>query len=156
MSDMMGISAPVRPVRGELLLVRSNSARFTHDISWRHNGVYHHAEDSFWLGGTLDEAGFDCNPTHIGRDRVLENIAKFFPKIRDLQILRHVAGLRPMTPDGMPIAGRLPGWNNAHITAGGGVKGLLLSCKLGETTARSITEETDYEDYPFLSVERFT
>ncbi len=46
------------------------------------------------------------------------------------------AGMRPMTPDGLPIIGRLPGLGNAYVSTGHGMMGVTLA----PGSARAITE----------------
>jgi D-amino-acid dehydrogenase len=37
------------------------------------------------------------------------------------------AGMRPMTPDGLPLIGRLPGFDNVYVTSGHGMMGVTLA-----------------------------
>jgi D-amino-acid dehydrogenase len=46
------------------------------------------------------------------------------------------AGMRPMTPDGLPVIGRLPGLTNVYVTSGHGMMGVTLA----PASARSLTE----------------
>jgi glycine/D-amino acid oxidase-like deaminating enzyme len=45
-------------------------------------------------------------------------------------VIRHVAGLRPVSRSGLPIAVAADGWRNVYIANGGGAKGLLLSLSI--------------------------
>jgi D-amino-acid dehydrogenase len=65
-------------------------------------------------------------------------------------------GMRPMTPDGLPIIGRLPGLGNAYVTTGHGMMGVTLAA--GSARALSslvLTGATPREILPF-SARRFT
>ena len=45
------------------------------------------------------------------------------------------AGLRPVSADGLPLLGRVPGWDNVHVATGHGRNGILLTPITGELMA---------------------
>jgi glycine/D-amino acid oxidase-like deaminating enzyme len=47
----------------------------------------------------------------------------------------HWAGLRPVSADGLPLLGRLPGWDNVHLATGHGRNGILLAPVTGALMA---------------------
>lgn len=151
----LNASLPVRPVKGELLLTSLGTAGPTHDISWGQFGVYHHDKDLFWLGGTFVDPVRNCAPTYAGAREILEGVSQILPGLKQPSVMRHIAGLRPVTPDGMPILGRLPGYDNVHLTLGGGSKGMLLSSGLGQAVADMIGNGCYPGDLSFLSPDRF-
>jgi glycine/D-amino acid oxidase-like deaminating enzyme len=61
------------------------------------------------------------------------------PALASASVVRHTACLRPVAPDGLPIIGRAPGWDNVYLATGGGKKGILLSPGIGEAIADLIT-----------------
>lgn len=154
-NSMLGVTVPIRPVKGEMLVVAMQTGSLTHDITWRHNGIYHEKENIYWWGGTLDESDLDCSATDVGRNTVIENVSRIIPDLTECSIIRHVAGLRPMSIDGLPIIGNLPGWRNAFIVGGAGSKGMLLSALLGKTISRIVQEIEPGVDLAFISMERF-
>lgn len=115
LADTLDVQVPVRPVRGELLLVRRGADAPTHDVTWRSFGAYHHERDLFWLGGTAEDAGLDASPSAAGRRAIMNNTTFILPDLERAAIVRRVAGLRPVTPDSMPLLGQAPGWNNALL-----------------------------------------
>ena len=135
--ETLGISVPVEPVKGELLLARAESGPLRHDVSRREVGAYGSAE-GIWLGGTEDRAGFDETPTEAGRARILERITALLPGLGRLEVLRHVAALRPATPDGLPLAALAPPFANVCVAGGGGRKGMLLGAALGHAAAELV------------------
>jgi D-amino-acid dehydrogenase len=64
------------------------------------------------------------------------------PAIAEATLLRQTACLRPLTPDDLPIVGRAPGWENAYLATGGGMKGILLSTGLGKALADLIATDS--------------
>jgi glycine oxidase len=64
--------------------------------------------------------------------------AAVVPALAGARERRSWAGLRPGTPDDMPIMGRLPGWSNAWVSTGHFRNGILLAPISGQLMARSI------------------
>jgi glycine/D-amino acid oxidase-like deaminating enzyme len=54
----------------------------------------------------------------------LLNVAPF---MSEAELVQQTACLRPWSDDGMPIVGRVPGWQNLYLSTGGGRKGILWS-----------------------------
>jgi glycine oxidase len=137
-SRWLGISAPVEPVKGELLLATAGSGPFATDVSWREVGAYG-SGGRFWLGGTEDRAGFAAAPTVAGKERILRKIASLLPGLGAVRVVSHVAALRPATPDGLPVVGIPASFANVCVVGGGGRKGMLLGAALGFAAAELLT-----------------
>lgn len=131
----LGRRIAVAPVKGELLLVEWPGKQLTHHVTHADRGVYALPGGRAWLGGTRQMAGFDTEPTRQGFEAIVQGIARFLPAARDAGLIRHVAALRPMTPDGLPLIGRIPGYGNAYVATGGGAKGMLLGIGMAEIVA---------------------
>ncbi len=134
-STWLGTTLPVEPVKGELVLVDVDGQRPDGDVTWGTVGMYTSAAGAFWLGGTEDRVGYDATPTAEGRARIIAGISRLMPGLGRLRTIRHVAGLRPMTPNDLPIVGVPDGWDNVCIAVGGGRKGMLLGAGLGFAAA---------------------
>lgn len=52
-------------------------------------------------------------------------------------------GLRPMTPDGLPIIGRPPGFENVYVNVGHGAQGWTTSMATAKVLARAIQADAD-------------
>ena len=57
------------------------------------------------------------------------------PRLADATFIDAWAGLRPGTSDGLPLLGRLPGWNGVTLAAGHFRDGILLAPITGELLA---------------------
>jgi glycine oxidase len=70
------------------------------------------------IGATIEDAGFDkaVHPADIAKLRSLAT--ELLPPLTDATQLEAWAGLRPSTPDGLPILGALPTQSNHHIATG--------------------------------------
>src|SRR5437868_4183453 len=131
----LGEPIPVEPVKGELLLVEPPGGGLRIDLGRGRAAAYATAGDGTWLGDTEDRAGFDTATTPSARWRILAAVAEFLPVVEDARVLSQTAGLRPVTPDGFPIVGRLGGLENVCVAGGAGRKGILLASGLGLAAA---------------------
>jgi glycine oxidase len=130
-NEWLGVALVVEPVKGEMLRVRLPHGNVTHDYTHGLISLYRRGDDEVWIGVTRERSGFDDAPTDRGRRTLIDGAARILPSIRDAAMIEHLASLRPMTPSGLPVIGRAPGWKNAFIANGGGSKGVLLCAGVG-------------------------
>jgi glycine/D-amino acid oxidase-like deaminating enzyme len=105
------------------------------DLAWGESAAYSTGRGDIWLGGTEEHAGFDSSTSDAARASILERVARLLPGLGEVRVLRQAAALRPVTPDGFPILGHAPGWDNVCLVLGGGRKGMLLSAAMGRAVA---------------------
>mgnify|MGYP001602511285 FL=1 len=111
--------------------------------------------DLLRVTGRLEVGEFSTmpNPRWIQR---LENFAREYIQLDEkLDIQETWAGLRPVTPDGMPIIGRSPLYSNLTVATGHAMLGLSLGPGTGQVVAELVNgRETAFDLNP-LRVERF-
>ncbi len=122
-----GTVPPVRPVKGQILRLRSGPpgllARSVRGIV-RGSSVYLVPRESgeLVIGATQEELGADTRVTAGGVWELLRDARTIVPGITELELAEAVAGLRPGTPDNAPVLGpsALPGLVLAtgHFRAG--------------------------------------
>jgi glycine oxidase len=134
-ADWLGVSLPMEPVRGEMLLVEVDGGAVDTDLAWRDVAAYRSDGTAIWLGGTEDHVGFDATTTEAGCRSILGGVSRFLPAVGSGHVLRQTAALRPLTPDGRPVVGLAPGWANVGLALGGGRKGMLFSAAMGRALA---------------------
>ena len=132
------ISLPVDPLKGEILRLQPAGAPFSSDLNGAGASLYPRADGLVWCGTTEVDEGFNREPTAAARETIWGAAARLVPSLAEATLVRHTACLRPITPDYMPIVGRLPGWRNVFLTTGAGKKGVLLSPGMGKATAELI------------------
>jgi glycine oxidase len=139
-STWLGTTIPIEPLKGEMLLAERERASDQIDLVWRDAQVYEAGPGRIWLAGTEERARFDRTPSASGRATILDRVARIAPSLRDVRVLRQTAGLRPLTPDCLPIVGLPAGWSNACLAMGAGRKGMLLSAAMGRAAAELLTQ----------------
>lgn len=96
---------PVRPVRGQLLRLRSTPVRH---VTYGAGGYLVPRGDTVLVGATSEEAGFE-NETSLQGLSALRSIGtRLIPALSRSLVVHHWAGLRPMSLDGHPILGTDP------------------------------------------------
>jgi glycine oxidase len=114
---------PVRPVRGELLLLDSELPRH---VVHADRGYLIPRSTGLLVGATSVEGGFDVRTTQNGRADLLAIAARIAPAAT-MTVADHWAGLRPMTPDNLPILGVDPGVPALVYAAGFSRNGILFA-----------------------------
>jgi glycine/D-amino acid oxidase-like deaminating enzyme len=129
--------APLRPVKGQVLEGRAPGLP-DHPVH-RGRTLVPLGEDRFRLGATYDHDAVDNQPTAAGRQALEASLADLLPDAR-ARITHHLAGIRPGTPDGLPLLG----WHCQHprvvLFNGLGSKGLLLGPYYAERLAATLLD----------------
>lgn len=74
--------------------------------------------NSLRLAGTLELAGMDFSINARRVDAMHKAASEYLPGLREAKIIEIWRGLRPCTPDGLPIIGRSRAFDNLIVTAG--------------------------------------
>lgn len=90
------------------------------------------------IGGTREFAGYDRGNTLEAIETILQRAVRFFPALKDLCFIRTFAGLRPYTPDGLPMIGPVEGLEGFYMAAGHEGDGIALSPITGKLLAEQI------------------
>ena len=139
LAKRLGAEIPVRPVRGQMLSLEGPSPEgLSHMIWGAHAYLIPREDGQTYVGATLEDVGYRNHTTAGGLHGLRAGAAAVVPSLAQAKQRRAWAGLRPGTPDDMPIMGRLPGWSNAWVSTGHYRNGILLAPIAGQLMARSI------------------
>jgi glycine oxidase len=134
-SDALHTPIPVRPVRGQMVALRTAGTALRNVVSSNEGYALTKADGSTYVGTTVEEAGYDARPTAAGIAGLLALAPRLIPRLADATVASAWAGLRPATSDGLPLLGRLHGWQGVTIAAGHFRDGILLAPITGEVIA---------------------
>ena len=126
-SSWCGFNIPVRPLKGQIIRLQLAENPMRVSLNYRGSYAASKPDGLVWAGTTEEEAGFDEEITPAGRDKVMGDLLMMAPSLAEAELVQQTACLRPLSDDGMPIVGRIPGWQNLYIATGGGRKGILWS-----------------------------
>jgi glycine oxidase len=162
-----GIAPPVRPVKGQIIRLRTTPAmdaaglppgliqRTVRGIV-RGRSVYLVPRESGELvvGATQEELGSDTTVTAGGVWELLRDARMLIPGITELEVTDIVAGLRPGTPDNAPVIGpsELPG---LVIATGHFRAGVLLAPVTADTVAAFLRTGTPDPIWRSFAITRF-
>jgi glycine oxidase len=108
------------------------------------------------IGATIEDAGFD-KTLHLSDIAQLRSLAaSLFPPLADAPQLEAWAGLRPATPDGLPLLGSLPAQPSHFIATGHYRDGILLAPATAQVMAQLLLGEAPSIDLTPFSPARTT
>jgi len=130
LSEGIGVALPVFPQRGQILhleLADVDTDRWPIIVGSHSHYLLAFPPHRVVAGATReDESGFDVRMTGGGVHEALSEALRVAPGLADATLREVRVGLRPASPDGLPIIGRLPGWENVYVATGHGPSGLQL------------------------------
>lgn len=127
---------PVRPVKGQILELRAPDGAAPCERIVASERVYlvPRADGRLVVGATVEEQGFDTAVTAGGVHELLREAYRLLPDVAEMELVETAAGLRPGTPDNLPLIG--PGLLDGLILATGHYRnGILLAPLTGEAVA---------------------
>ena len=145
-------SLPITPVRGQMLSFASNEIR--HVVMGARGYVVPRGNQAL-VGSTMEHVGFDARPTTDGGELLREVAKEISPPLASTPVVAHWAGLRPVTPDLLPIVGPDPEWDGLFYASGHSKNGVLLAPLTGEVIAALVSGKTAPVDATAYSPERF-
>jgi glycine oxidase len=122
---------PVRPLKGQLIRLRGRAGSIgeppllTRTVRFDGGYLVPRADGRVVLGATMEERGFDTATTAVAVYELLRDAAELVPGVLELEIEELCSGLRPATPDNLPIVRRLD--ERVIAATGHGRSGILLA-----------------------------
>jgi glycine oxidase len=98
---------PTRPVRGQMIAFRPKPGApgVRHVIRSEPGYLLPRSDGRIVAGSTIEEARFDKLVTAAGLSKILESALAICPELSGAEVIETWAGLRPGTPDDLPILG---------------------------------------------------
>lgn len=96
---------PTRPVRGQMIALQPVGQSLRHVVRSKRGYLVPRRDGRIVAGSTLEDAGFNKHVTPAGIRQILDAALELLPGLGDAAILESWAGLRPGTPDNLPILG---------------------------------------------------
>jgi glycine oxidase len=157
-SEWIGLEIPVIPIRGQIVhLDIPAGAPRPHQAIFHSSGyLLPKASGAIFVGTTIEDVGFDREPTTGARDSIMEAVARIAPQIIDIPIKQMSACLRPYSTDDMPIIGAVPGIDGLFIATGHAFKGITLSLVTGKNLAELMVQGTSSFPMDAFSPARLT
>jgi D-amino-acid dehydrogenase len=107
------------------------------------------------FGGTLELAGMDLRINQRRVDALRRNALRCIDGAEELELLEIWRGLRPCTPDGLPLLGHSRRFGNLVLAAGHAMVGMSLGPATGKLVTRLVAGATPPADIRLLDPQRF-
>ena len=147
---------PIRPLKGQIIRLQLSEDPMRASLNYSGSYAASKPDGLIWAGTTEEEAGFDEELTPAGRDKVMGDLLRMAPSLSEAELVQQTACLRPLSQDGIPIVGVVPGWQNLYLATGGGRKGILWSTGMCEGLADLILKgSSTVPGLPTLNPNRF-
>ncbi len=161
------VTEPVPPfVRGEVLSAGYIVAKYNPTIMKDNNdpavrlgvglALSQTEKGNILIGATREFAGYNSCNTRQGIKEILKNAVRLVPRLKRVNMIRAFAGLRPYTPDSLPIIGEVKEIKGFFMAAGHEGDGIALSPVTGQMVADLITDDNTFIETAPLRLERFT
>ncbi len=112
--------------------------------------------DALRFAGTLELAGLDLSINQRRVDAIRKTARDYIAGTEELELIEIWRGLRPVTPDGLPIIGRAHPYENLLVAGGHAMLGLSLGPITGRLIAQLVCDEPLDIDLMPLRVVRFS
>ncbi len=154
-AKLAGVELPVHPIRGQMIAFGGMQTPIR-QVVWGPKGyLVPRANGLIFAGATVEDVGFRRRTTQAGTRAMRSMAVRLVPQLAAATVHFDWAGLRPCTPDGLPIIGPLPD-SNVIAATGHYRNGILLGPITGAAVARGVTTD-DWSAVPAeFAPERFS
>lgn len=146
--------APVRPRKGQMLYVLPQANLLQHVLRTPEAYIVPRSAGKILIGATVEDVGFDKSVDQSAIQQLLNAAAKYLPALSSAPITQSWAGLRPGTPDDLPIIGPtdIP---RVFAATGHFRNGILLAPVTAQIVADLVHDELLPLDIRAFSPDRF-
>src|SRR6267142_2054626 len=146
--------APVRPAKGQMVALRAEEVEIERVLWSEHIYLVPRNDGRILAGATVEYVGFDKRTTAGGIEKILSAAIELAPGLANARIEETWAGLRPDSPDHLPILG--PADLEGLLMATGHFRsGILLTPITARLVREWITEQKVSMDWDRFSPLRF-
>jgi len=141
-----GFTLPIQPVRGQMLLFHPSKTILRRIVLTEGKYAIPRKDGRVVVGSTLERVGFDKSTTENAREQLSELAFRLVPALRQAELEKQWAGLRPGSPEGIPYIGELDAMPGLYINAGHFRNGLVLAPASARLLADILQQRTPVVD----------
>jgi len=117
----------VEPVRGQMLLYKGAPGLLKRIVMAGGHYAIPRKDGHILVGSTMEHVGFDKSTTPSAADALRQIAAQLVPALANVAVVRHWAGLRPGSAEGVPYIGEHPEIGGLYINTGHFRNGVVLA-----------------------------
>lgn len=144
---------PVQPVRGQMLSLPG--LPLERPLFGENIYLVPRVSGETLVGSTMENVGFDATTTPEALAALLASARTLCPQFRETTPRETWAGLRPVTPDLLPIIGADPDYPSLFYACGHSRNGILMGPLTADCVAKLVTGEAPEHDLSAFGVTRF-
>ena len=137
---------PIEPVRGQMMVYKAEPGLVDRVVMLDGRYVIPRNDGRILVGSTLEYDGFNKQTTEEARRSLQASAEAIIPALKDVPVEHHWCGLRPGSPDGVPLIGAVEGVGRLHINAGHFRNGLVLAPAATELLCNQLLGQTPIID----------
>ena len=160
--EMAGVNVPIRPRKGQILITEPLAPFFNCTLQCAQYYIVKHRpglikdeyilrtgaslsfaqtdDGALTIGATRELVGFDRENTLESFEALARRAVRFFPALKDVHVIRSFSGLRPYTPDGLPMIGEFDTVRGLYIAAGHEGDGIALAPITGKLLSEEMAD----------------
>jgi glycine oxidase len=151
----LGLTLPVKPMRGQMLALRTVPRAVHHVIYGGHMYVVPRPDGETLIGATVEDVGYRKEVTLEGLEELLQAGRRVTPGIMQAPLARTWAGLRPGSPDGLPLVGPVDEVPGLQLAVGHYRNGILLGPITGVLLKQLLVDGVRSRHLDLVRPERF-
>jgi len=129
----------IKPMRGQMLLFKFDEPPLRHIVLQGDLYLIPRRDGHLLVGSTLEDVGFDKSITQAAHDSLRPRAEALLPRLRDMPLVQHWAGLRPASPHNIPTIGQHPRLHNLYLNSGHFRYGVTMAAASVEILLNEIT-----------------
>jgi glycine/D-amino acid oxidase-like deaminating enzyme len=136
----LGVALPVRPGRGQMLVTEARPPLTARALFTSMIGIRQDVRGHVLIGSSVEDVGYSREVTMPTLARFARLAIELMPDLTQVRIVRAWAGIRPMTPDGLPIIDTAPGVEGLILATGHSRSGISYAAVTGWLLSQLVTE----------------
>ena len=153
----LGLDLPIYPAKGYSITIPIRDPAAAPEVSLLDDAkklVYTRLGDRLRVAGMADIGGYDTSISDVRITSMVGTVKEMFPGLVDGADLKPWAGLRPKTPDSVPLIGATP-YANLYLNTGHGHLGWTMACGSGRLAADLVGGKEPGISIEGLGLDRF-
>lgn len=129
---------PIRPVKGQRIVLRMPGLLPKSPVHGCDGYCVPQSDGGILVAATRHENEFDQVATAGAVATLIQGAVELYPQLKEAHFVSARVGVRPGTPDNVPIVGAVPGWDELSIVSGHDAVGIMMAPATGAALAECI------------------
>ena len=145
---------PIVPVKGEMIALAPMREEIPKHMIWGNDIYLVPRHDRLLVGATLSREGFDTAPTDKAAQWLFDRAVALAPGLAEWELVEHWAGLRPGSPDDLPLIGAST-VDGLFVASGQFRNGILLAPAIAQAMCSIVLENRIPDEVTQFDPRRF-